>query len=225
MLAGRDPGRLAALAARLGGLETAVADVTVPGSVRALLGAGDVLVTTVGQFLSLGAAAVKAALDPGAVYLDCAPEPPFVRRVFEEFGPRARSTALLPAFGHDYVAGTLAAATALAEAGPDAHSVRVGYALLTSAAQGSSRATLVATEGVLRPPGFAFTRGRLKRQAPSGRDWRFTAGGRERRGRSVGGAEPLTLPALAPGLQEVGVYLDWVWQLNPLATLMGSMSP
>ena len=116
VLAGRDPGRLGPLAARLGGaagpLETATADVTDTASVRALVGAGDVLVTTVGPFVRLGEPAVTAAVDAGAVYLDSTGEPPFLRRVFEELGPRAERSgaALLPAFGHDYVPGVLAGA-------------------------------------------------------------------------------------------------------------------
>ena len=40
VLAGRDPARLSALAARLGGLETACADVTDARSVGALVGPG-----------------------------------------------------------------------------------------------------------------------------------------------------------------------------------------
>src|SRR2546430_9345962 len=43
VLAGRDPERLAALARRLGGLETAVAQVTDKASVAALVARGDVL--------------------------------------------------------------------------------------------------------------------------------------------------------------------------------------
>src|SRR3712207_8703476 len=43
-------------------------------------------------------------------------EPPFIRRVFEDFGPRARSP-LVTAFGYDYVPGNLAAAVALEKAG------------------------------------------------------------------------------------------------------------
>ena len=70
LLTGRDPARLSALAERLGNLETAPADVTDPASVRALLSPGDVLVTTVGPFLQLGQAAVDAAVDAGAIYLD-----------------------------------------------------------------------------------------------------------------------------------------------------------
>src|SRR4051794_23300176 len=110
VLAGRDPARLAELADRLGGLETARADVTQPRSVRALLDRGNVLVTTVGPFLPLGQAAVDAAVDAGAVYLDSTGEPPFIRRVFEHDGRRAAATgaALVPAFGLDYLPGNLA---------------------------------------------------------------------------------------------------------------------
>src|SRR5215212_1769339 len=89
VLAGRDAGRLARLASELGGLDTAVADVERPASVRALVEAGDVLVTTVGPYLRFGAPAVEAAVDAGAHYFDATGEGPFIRRVFEEYGPRA----------------------------------------------------------------------------------------------------------------------------------------
>src|SRR5260370_40971947 len=121
VLAGRDQGRLNALAARLsqpgGGteLETAVAGTAGPGSVRDLIGAGDGLVSTAGPFMKIGRSAVAAAVDAGALYLDSRGEPPFIRQVFEEFGPRAERTGavLLTAFGYDYVPGNLAAALAL----------------------------------------------------------------------------------------------------------------
>jgi short subunit dehydrogenase-like uncharacterized protein len=98
VLAGRDQGRLNALAERLsrasGGvkLETAVAGVAGPGQLRELIGAGDVLVSTTGPFMKVGRAAVEAAVDAGAAYLDSSGEPPFIRQVFEEFGPRAERT-------------------------------------------------------------------------------------------------------------------------------------
>ena len=50
VLAARGRERLEAMAAEMGGLETAVADVADPMTVRALAGRGDVLVTTVGPF-------------------------------------------------------------------------------------------------------------------------------------------------------------------------------
>jgi short subunit dehydrogenase-like uncharacterized protein len=221
LLAGRDPSRLAALAERLGGLETARADVTDPASVRALLGPDDVLVTTVGPFVRLGWPAVEAAIAAGAVYLDSTGEPPFLRRVFEEGGTRAAASgaALLPAFGHDYVPGQLAAGLALAEAGDRAVRVDVGYTLDGTSGQAFSRGTLVSLTGVLFDQGFAWRGGRLVTEPAAVRAWRFRAAGRDRRGLSIGGAEHLTLPELAPGLREVGVHLDWFGPMTTAAHL------
>jgi short subunit dehydrogenase-like uncharacterized protein len=224
VLAGRDPARLDALAGRLGDVETARADVTDPASVRALLEPGDVLVTTVGPVLPLGQAAVDAAVDAGAVYLDSTGEPPFVRRLFERDGARAATTGatLVPAFGLDYVPGNLAAALALADAGDRAHRVDVGYAVDDVSGQAFSRGTIVSAAGVLFDTGFAYTGGRLVDEPAGRRMWRFEANGRSRRGLSVGGSEHLTLPALSPTLREVGVHLDW---FGPLTPVMHVMSP
>jgi short subunit dehydrogenase-like uncharacterized protein len=226
VLAGRDPGKLTDLAGRLGDLETARADVTDPSSVRALLTSGDVLVTTVGPFLQLGQAAVDAAVESGAIYLDSTGEPPFVRRVFEDDGPRAAGAGatLIPAFGLDYVPGNLAAALALAEAGDRAHRVDVGYALDDVSGQGFSRGTLVSLISMLFEPGFAFSGGRLVDEPAARHDWRFEANGRSRRGLSVGGSEHLTMPSLAPSLREVGVHLDWFGPLTSVAHAMAPLS-
>ena len=61
VLAGRSAEKLSAMAAELGGIETAVGDVATPGSVRALVDRGDVLVTTVGPFVRWGQAAAEAS--------------------------------------------------------------------------------------------------------------------------------------------------------------------
>ena len=231
VLAGRDPARLESLAVRLvgagGPLETAAADVTDASSVRALVGSADVLVTTVGPFLRLGEPAVTAAIEAGAVYLDSTGEPPFLRRAFEEFGPRAARSgaALLPAFGHDYVPGVLAGALALAEAGERAHRVDIGYSLDGVRGQGFSRGTLVSLLGVLLEPGFAWDGGRLVTEPAGARAWRFDIAGRTRRGLSVGGSEHLTLPGLAPTLREVGVYLDWFGPATAIAHRLAPVTP
>src|SRR3569833_1445265 len=101
VLAGRNQAALTTLADELGGLETAFADVLEPGRERSRVARYYVLVTTGGPFLMYGHAALDAAVDAGAHYIDCTGEPPFVREVFESYGPTARS-ALLPAFGFDY---------------------------------------------------------------------------------------------------------------------------
>ena len=224
VLAGRSPDRLAALAERLGGLETARADVTDPAAVRALLEPDDVLVTTVGPFLQLGEPALAAAVEAGAVYLDSTGEPPFVRRLFEDVGPRADRATLVPAFGMDYVPGNLAGALALREAGDRAHRLDVGYSMQGTRGQAFSRGTLVSSMGVLFEPGFAFTGGRLATQTPGHRIWRFDAGGRSRQGLSVGGSEHLTLPGLAPSLREVGVFLDWLGPATGAAHLLSPVT-
>jgi short subunit dehydrogenase-like uncharacterized protein len=128
VLAARNPQRLAALAAELGGLQTRLADVTDPSSVAALVRArGDVLVSTVGPFSRWGAPAVEAALARGAHYIDSTGESAFIRRVFEDWGPRAVSagSALITAFGYDWVPGNLAGALALRAAGERASRVEL----------------------------------------------------------------------------------------------------
>ena len=101
---------LEAMAAELGGLETAVADVADPASVRALVERGDVLVTTVGPFARWGAPPAEAASAAGAHYIDSTGEPAFIREVFERYGAVAErsGSAMLTAFGYDWVPGNLA---------------------------------------------------------------------------------------------------------------------
>ena len=50
-------------------------------------GPGDVLVSTVGPFQRYGEAALSAAIDTGAHYVDSTGEAPFIRRVFGEYRP------------------------------------------------------------------------------------------------------------------------------------------
>jgi short subunit dehydrogenase-like uncharacterized protein len=217
VLAGRNPSMLASLAAELGGgLETAVADVADPPSVRALLGPGDVIVSTVGPFARWGAPAIEAAIDAGCAYIDSTGEPPFIRRVFEEWGPRgvASGAPLLTALGYDWVPGNLAGALALDEAGAEARRVEIGYFITGSGMGGMSGGTRASTAGVMLEPGFAFRGGRIATE-PAGRHLaRFDVRGRERDAVSVGSSEHFTLPPLSPGLTDVEVYLGWFGKLS-----------
>lgn len=208
ILAARSADRLQRLAEELGGLEARVADVSRPETVRALVQGRDVLVSTVGPFSRWGAPAIEAAVDAGAVYIDSSGEPAFIRRVFEDYGPRAERTgaSLLTAFAYDWVPGNLAGALALSEAGEAATRVRIGY--FGQGEAGSSGGTQASLIGAMLDRSFAFRDGRLRAERIAARVRKFELG--DSRGVmaiSVGGSEHLTLPTLHPQLQEVDVLL------------------
>jgi short subunit dehydrogenase-like uncharacterized protein len=220
VLAGRDQGRLTALAEQLSRagdgirLETAVAGSEEPGPLRELIGAGDVLVSTAGPFLKVGRSVVEAAVEAGAVYLDSTGEPPFIRQVFEEFGPRAEHSGavLLTAFGYDYVPGNLAGALALQAAGPAATRVRVGYFVQGNIRKATSAGTRASVAGVLLEPGYSFRNGRLVTERTAAHVTSFEVDGSRRQAFSIGSSEHFALPRLrrqAAPLTDVGVYLGW----------------
>lgn len=211
LLAGRDPVRLAALAGELGGLATATVDVSDAAAVRALIGQGDVLVTTVGPFQQLGEPALRAAAEAGAVYIDSTGEPGFIRRVFDEFDPLARRTGavLLTAMGYDFLPGNLAAALALRAAGPAATAVEVGYFIDGPSRLGISRGTAQSATGILGQPGFALRDGRIQTEPSTAKLATFQVGGRQLDGVSIAGTEHLTLGGLHQGLSDVDVYVGW----------------
>jgi len=215
VLAGRDMAALSALAEELGGLETARADVEEPRSVRALVERDDVLVTTVGPFLKYGHAALDAAVDAGAHYIDCTGEPSFVREVFESYGPKARS-ALITAFGYDYVPGNLAGALALDRVGDDGFRVDIGYFVGGGDLwRGLTAGSLKSVAGAATTQMFTF-RGRIHdERRPRVRD--FEVGGRSRIGLSIGASEHFALPASYPAVYEVNVYLGWFGRATRLA--------
>jgi short subunit dehydrogenase-like uncharacterized protein len=223
LLAARNSASLGELAAELGGgLDTAVADVSRPESVAALVGGpDDVLVSTVGPFARWGRPAVEAAVAGGCSYLDSTGESTFIRGVFEEHGPRAEETGagLVTAFGYDWVPGNLAAALALRDAGEDAVRVAVGYyATGSGKMSGGTQASAV---GALLDPSFAFREGRLRTERGARRVAGFDVGGRRQQAVSIGSSEHFALPQLYPQLREVEVYLGW---FGPASRPMQAMS-
>ncbi|HEV7400343.1 MAG TPA: saccharopine dehydrogenase NADP-binding domain-containing protein [Solirubrobacterales bacterium] len=210
LLAARDRGRLEALAGELGGLDSAVADVSRPSSVAELVGAGDVLVSTVGPFARWGDAALDAAIGAGAHYVDSTGEPAFIRRVFEREGARAEraGVGLLTAFGYDWVPGNLAGALALRDAGDAASAVRIGYFQRGEVGPGGmSGGTKASAAGAFLEPGHRWHGGRLVTERGAARVHSFAVSGRSLPAISTGGSEAFALPRVHPGLQEVDVYL------------------
>ena len=159
LLAGRSAGGSRRLrptsAARL---ETAVADVARPESVRALVEPGDVIVATVGPFTRHGDPAVEAAIAAGALYIDSTGEPAFIRRVFERYGADAAraGASLVTAFGYDWVPGNLAGALALRDAGDEATRVDVGYFTTDGGLGGMSGGTRASAAGAMLEPAYVW---------------------------------------------------------------------
>ena len=213
VLAARNAERLQALADELGGLPTQTADVGDPASVRALVERGDVLVSTVGPFLRWGEPALEAAIGAGAHYLDSTGEGTFIRRVFEEFGPRAdrADIGLLTAMGYDWVPGNLAGALALRGAGAEARRVEIAYFTTGgSMTAGMSGGTRASAAGMAIEPGYTFQGGRVVTERGARRVRSFELSpGREAPAVSVGSSEQFTLPRLRPELLEVDTYLGW----------------
>ncbi len=226
LLVGRDQTRLDAFAASLPvALPTAVADAGRSESLARLLNSGDVLISTVGPFTRWGEGAVAAATEAGAIYLDSAGEPTFIKRIFQRYGPAAatRQAALITAFGYDYVPGNVAAALALREAGADAVRVDVGYFVRGNMAKRASAGTRASALGVVLEPMYGFREGRIVRE--HGRTRQFTVGGRRRHGISMGASEHFALPRAFPGLREVNVYLGWLGGLTRAAGVLAKATP
>jgi short subunit dehydrogenase-like uncharacterized protein len=212
LLTARDRRRVEALAAELGGLDSAVADISQPAGLAALVEAGDVLVTTVGPFARWGGAALDAAIGAGAHYIDSTGEPAFIRRVFEREGARAKDAGigLLTAFGYDWVPGNLAGALALRDAGDAASAVRIGYFLRgETGADGMSGGTKASAAGAFLEPGYRWHDGRIVTERGAARVRSFDVSGRSLKAVSAGSSEAFALPRIHPGLREVDVYLGW----------------
>lgn len=219
VLAGRSVGRLTSLAQRLGDLgggklDVVSADVGDAASMRALVSRGDVLVSTVGPFIRLGEPVLRAAVDAGVIYLDSTGEPPFIRRVFEEFGPLAERTgaSLITAFGHDYVPGNLAGALALRRSGSGVHRVEVGYLTSgTGRAPVISRGTFASMVELAAEQSFTWRNG-IQVEPTGSRMRTFPWGGWNCPALSIGATEHYALPRLAgpEGLPEVDVYVGWL---------------
>jgi len=208
LLAGRNPHLLETLAEELGGLETAVADVSSPASIRELLTKGDALITTVGPFSRLGKPALEAALASGAHYVDSTGEPAWIRHVFEADGRcSAAGIAALTAFGYDYVPGNLAAGLALDRAEDEVDTVDVGY--FVQGGFGASGGTMASLAGALLSPGFEYRDGQIKTVRGAKGDHTFTTSIGPRTGMSIGASEHFAVPRIADSVQNVNTYLGW----------------
>lgn len=115
-LAGRNPGRLQAARARLAeidpslsGLPILGADTADPPSLRAMAASTQVLITTVGPYLSYGEPVVAACAAAGTDYVDLTGEPEFVDRMWLGYHAQAQRSGarLVHACGFDSIPADL----------------------------------------------------------------------------------------------------------------------
>ena len=215
VLAGRNEERLEEMADGLcDGLETAVADVGKPETVRALLEVGDVMLSTVGPFTRWGDPAAEAAIDARAAYIDSTGEPSFIRKIFTEFGPRAQEAGIpmITAAGYDWVPGNLAAALALSEAGEQATKVEIGYFILGKGEV--SGGTMASTIVAMLEPGFAWRGGRLVTERNAKEVRSFEVKGRRRPAVSTASSEHFTIPRRFEQVTDVETFLGWFGSMS-----------
>ena len=113
ILSGRNPARLADLAASLDSdPPTRAIAVEDPAGLRELFGGCATVIACAGPFTLHGEPVLDAAVASGADYLDTTGEQPFIGLAYDTYGPRAASakTAVIPAMGFDYVPGDMIAA-------------------------------------------------------------------------------------------------------------------
>jgi short subunit dehydrogenase-like uncharacterized protein len=213
-IAGRSEERLQKLSDRHGGLDWVIADVKDPASVPRAADGASVLVTTVGPYTWWGHIAADAAIDQGIPYIDITGEPGWLRKLFDEYSPRAAEAGvpMLPAFGYDYVPGNLAGGIALERAGDAARRVDVGYFLTgqnSRSVKSFSGGTLRSLRASSNEMQFAYSGGRIIEQRGAKKVIPFQLGSRKATAISIGGTEHFTLPRISPDLQEVNVGLGW----------------
>lgn len=121
VLAGRNRAKLEILSEDLGG-DIAIQDASLddPGALRELLEPCATVIACAGPFRLHGEPVLAAAVEARTHYLDTTGEQPFMRKVFEEYGPSAEraGVALVTAMGFDYVPGDMIAALTAEGMGP-----------------------------------------------------------------------------------------------------------
>jgi len=170
------------------GEEVRVADARDETGLRDAFEGASVVASCAGPFLEIGLAPVAAAVGAGAHYLDTTGEQEFVRLVHDRI---ESGTAVLPAFGFDYVPGDLAARLAAEQVEGGLDEVVVAY---STSGVGTSRGTRQTISRVMQQRQVAWEDGRLmpSRFGATTRKMRFPFG--ERTVVEWSGTEPLTVP-------------------------------
>lgn len=156
-----------------------VATIDQPESLRDLLTDCAVVIDCAGPFVRYGEPVVRAAVETSTHYLDTTGEQPYMKLVFERYGPGAAEAevAVVPAMGFDYVPGDMIASLT-AEGMGELDEVALAYAWRNfTPSQGTARTTLEILAGSSvewrnmewRKASGSFGRGSFEFPAPIGR--------------------------------------------------------
>ncbi len=188
VLAGRSASKLEIVAEDVGGAPTTAVELADAAGLRALLEPCAAVISCAGPFVDHGEPVVRAAIEASTDYLDTTGEQPFMRRVFDDHGPRAEAAgvALVPAFGFDYVPGDMIAALTADGIGPLSELVLAYCPRGFGPSRGTARSAIGMLaggdvewrDGALRPAPQGVSRGRFEFPAPIGsqRMIRYPAG-------------------------------------------------
>jgi short subunit dehydrogenase-like uncharacterized protein len=154
ILSGRNPAKLEALAAELGGAaRTRVATLDDPESLRQLLEPCAVVIDCAGPFLLYGEPVLRAAVETRTHYLDTSGEQAYIRIAFDRYGQAAESAgvAVVPAMGFDFAPGDmLASLTAEGMGEVDELSLSYGQLNFSFGGIGATRGTMLTSLLVAR---------------------------------------------------------------------------
>jgi short subunit dehydrogenase-like uncharacterized protein len=180
VLAGRDPERLRAVAAELGGeMDVRVAGVDDRDALRHALSDCAAVVNCAGPFTTLGEPVVRAAVETGTHYVDTTGEQGFMKLVADRYDEAARSAevAVVPGMGFDYVPGDMISRLASEGHEPVAQ-LDLAYAVtgfgatrgtLRSAMEAMDGRDVVYEDGDWRPAGHGPLRSSVVFPEPLGR--------------------------------------------------------
>ena len=222
-MVGRNRNRLAQMLRDFPGAEGWPIDSwTADGLVEALRSCSAVI-SCAGPFVRAGRPVAEAAVRVEVPYCDSTGEQSFIRWIYQSLDAPARLAGIpvVPAFGFDYVPGDLGAAL-VAEGMGQLESIDVFYWSASMATSAGTRRSMV---GILREPGYAWSQGRLQREALGRRQRRIRLDGRSLGGISIPGGEALMVPRHVP-VRSVSTYLaarvpPVLTRGLPLATLPG----
>lgn len=150
VLAGRDPGRLRALASEYGNLETRVFDANSSTNSPNLPGKGGLLINAAGPFAYTAVALARCCIESGCHYMDVGNEPEVLQELYKlNDRAAAAGVVLLPAAGFGATLSSCLALQLKVDM-PDAHELDIMIAPSTAGRGPGTQKTFL--QGVLQGP-------------------------------------------------------------------------